>query len=81
MMTVWVFENGTMVVKGSDRQSVTPARSDFPLPMVSHMEPYESPIEEGKTISSWRQRDAEMREHDCYDPRDVKKKVRAHGRE
>jgi hypothetical protein len=90
MMTIWVFENGTMVIK-SDR-AVTPAsRSDLPTPMLSRMEAYESPID-GKTISSWAQRDREMRDNDCYDPRDLpaghvyqkskgRKKVRADGRD
>jgi hypothetical protein len=89
MMTIWVFENGTMVIKGSDR-GMEKTRSDFPTPRISRMEAYQSPID-GKTISSWSQRDREMQEHDCYDPRDLKpdhvydksqgrKKVRADGK-
>ena len=35
------------------------------------MEPFESPVT-GKEISSWRERDADMRAAgDCYDPRDL----------
>jgi hypothetical protein len=87
MMTIWVFENGTMVVK-SDRAITPAARSDaFPTPMLSRMEAYESPID-GKLVTSWAQRDREMKQHDCYDPRDMptghiyekgRKKVRADG--
>lgn len=77
-MTIWVFENGTMVIKGSDR-TPTPARSDFPTPMLSRMEPYESPITDGKMINSWSEREREMRDNNAYDPRDVKKVRARHG--
>jgi hypothetical protein len=70
-MTVWVIRNGSAVIKGSDR-GMEKTRSDFPTPRISRMASYESPIT-GKEVTSWSQRDREMREHDCFDPRDLPK--------
>jgi hypothetical protein len=72
MMTTWVLRNGAIVVKGSDRDNPTPARSDFPAPQISRMEAYESPID-GKEVTSWAQRDRELRDNNAYDPRDLPK--------
>ena len=71
-MTVWVLRNGAMVVKGSeDDVKPTPvSSSDFPTPAISRMQAYDSPID-GREITSWGQRDRELRAHDCYDPRDL----------
>jgi len=69
-MTIWVYRGGVMVMKGLERSGLTPVRSGFPTPMISRIEAYESPID-GKEITSWGQRNAEMREHDTYDPRDM----------
>jgi hypothetical protein len=38
--------------------------------MLSRMEPFESPVT-GKEISSWRDRDRDMREAGAVDPRDL----------
>ena len=73
MMVVWVFRNGTMTIKKEpERSGLTPVRTGFPTPMISRMEAYESPID-GAEITSWGQRDREMRAHDTYDPRDLPK--------
>ena len=69
-MTIWVYRGGVMVMKGLERSGLTPVRSSFPTPMISRIEAYESPID-GKEISSWGQRDRELRAHDCFDPRDL----------
>ena len=70
-MTVFVFRDGRVVPKGSDRAvTVQPARSDLPAPMLSRMEPFESPVT-GREISSWRDRDRDMREAGAVDPRDL----------
>jgi hypothetical protein len=41
------------------------------MPMISRMDPYESPVT-GAEITSWRQRDADMQAADAVDPRDLK---------
>lgn len=71
-MTIWVLRNGAMVIKGSEEDiRLTPvASSDFPTPRVSRIEAYESPID-GTEITSWGQRDRELKAHDCFDPRDL----------
>lgn len=68
-MTVFVIRDGALVAKGADRRA-PPARSDFPAPMLSHMEPFESPVT-GKEISSWRAREHDMAAVDAVDPRDL----------
>lgn len=87
-MTVYVFRNGSVVPRGSALgRSATPARSDLPAPMLSRMEPFESPVT-GKEISSWRERDRDMAAADAVDPRDLPpptrgtapKKVNGNGR-
>lgn len=90
-MTVFVIRAGKLVAKGSDRAGTpqTDARSDFPAPMLSRMEPFESPVT-GKEITSWRDRDRDMAAAGAVDPRDlprnmkrgraVQKKEAEHGR-
>lgn len=76
-MTVWVIRNGKLVdkraallgdaIKAAERD----LRADmFPVPMISRLDPYESPIS-GREITSWGEREREMREHDAFDPRDL----------
>jgi hypothetical protein len=69
-MTVYVLKNSKLVEKDSIADALQDRRSFFPTPMISRIEPFESPIT-GKTISSWRQRDADMRAADAVDPRDL----------
>lgn len=72
-MTIYVRRGERLVNKKTgepmtfDPMKVCAAR--FPTPRVGRMESYQSPID-GKEITSWRQRDREMTEHDCFDPRD-----------
>jgi hypothetical protein len=67
-MTVWVIRDGQLVEKGRYNKIVIAA--DFPTPMISRIEAYESPVT-GETISSWRQRDADMQAVGACDPRDL----------
>ncbi len=68
-MTVYIRRNGKLVdVATLKRQPVE--KPAFPTPRISRFETYASPID-GHDVSSWRQRDREMQEHDCYDPRDL----------
>lgn len=69
-MTVFVLRDGELVEKGSIADAVQDRRSIFPIPMLSRFESFESPIT-GKTISSWRQRDADMQAGGAVDPRDL----------
>jgi hypothetical protein len=68
-VTVWVIRDGKLVDKATlyRHQPV----SGFPTPRISRFEAFESPVT-GNEVTSWRQRDREMAEHDCYDPRDLK---------
>ncbi len=71
-MTIFVLRNGVLVPKGSDRAAAhnPTARSDLPAPMLSRMEPFQSPVT-GKEISSWRERDRDMTAAGAVDPRDL----------
>jgi hypothetical protein len=69
-MTVYVFRGDKLVPK---RWSA-PAPGGFPSPRVSRMESFESPID-GKSISSWRQRDRDMQAVDAVDRRDIPAKA------
>lgn len=63
----YVYRDGKIVPK----TYAAPAnRSDLPIPQISRIEAYESPIT-GKDITSWGERNRELREHDAYDPRDL----------
>ena len=79
-MTVWVVRDGELVVKGENRDLIRPVNS-LPLPMISRLEPYRSPVN-GREITSWRQRDRDLRDSNSYDPRDnTKGFVPSKGRE
>lgn len=71
-MTVYVRRNGRLVDKASGEPIEQRALSvlGFPTPRVSRFDSYQSPVSD-KEVTSWRQRDREMTEHGCYDPRDV----------
>ena len=68
-MTTYVFRDGVLVPKGSDRGAHSPTRSDLPAPMLSRLTPFESPVT-GKEITSWRERDADMAAAGAVDRRD-----------
>ena len=74
-MTIYLLRAGKLVPKGSVRevQATASARADFPTPNLSYLEPYQSPID-GREISSWAQRDADLASNNAYDPRDVSRK-------
>lgn len=67
---IYVMRGGRLVPKAIAKPRKVAKNANFPTPRISRMEPYESPIT-GKEISSWGERDREMRDHDCYDPRDM----------
>ena len=68
-MTVYVRRNGKLVdVATLPRRPVDPAA--FPTPRISRFEAFESPVT-GETISSWRERERDMNENDCFDTRDL----------
>ena len=68
-MTVWIIREGKLVEKRDFAEARADNRSIFPRPMVSRLEPYESPID-GHEVTSWGERDREMKANDAYDPRD-----------
>lgn len=70
-MTIWIMRDGNLVKKRNQRWK---ARSDLPTPRVSRFETMESPVT-GKDISSWRQRDADMKAADAVDVRDIPQKL------
>jgi hypothetical protein len=65
-MSIYVLKDGKLVEVQKRVSRETP---DFPTPMISRIEAYESPID-GREITSWGQRDRELKDNDCYDPRD-----------
>jgi hypothetical protein len=67
-MTVYVLRDGQMVEK--TKSQAPESRGYFPTPMLSRFDSFESPIT-GETISSWRQRDADMQAGGAVDPRDL----------
>jgi len=70
-MTVYVFRGGAHHPKAEvDRAAHNRTRSTFPAPMLSKMEPFESPVT-GKEISSWREREKDMTAAGAVDPRDL----------
>ena len=70
-MTVWVYRNGELVEKRKIQGSII-AHSDLASPRVSRFEAFDSPVTD-KSISSWRQRDADMKAVDAVDVRDLPK--------
>jgi hypothetical protein len=71
-MTVYVRRNGVLVDKetGEPIEQRALAVLGFPTPRISRFVPYESPVT-GDDVTSWGQRDREMRDHNCFDPRDL----------
>jgi hypothetical protein len=69
-MTVYVVRNGVLVEKDHIYAREYREPGSLPLPMLSRFESFESPIT-GETISSWRQRDADMQAGGAVDPRDL----------
>jgi hypothetical protein len=69
-MTVWVIREGRLVEKGSREAAKADRRAIFPTPHVSRMEPFESPVT-GAEITSWGERERDMRAADAFDPRDL----------
>jgi hypothetical protein len=67
---IFVIRDGVLVPKNSIREAIADARSDLPMPQISRMDPFESPVT-GKEITSWGERDRDMKAADAYDPRDV----------
>jgi hypothetical protein len=65
-VTIYVVREGKLVEKRSRPRE----KSRLATPMISRLEPYESPID-GTEITSWGQRERELRDNDAYDPRDV----------
>jgi hypothetical protein len=67
-MTVFVLRDGRLVEKTCELKSQI--NSHFPTPMLSRMEPFESPVT-GREITSWRERDRDMEAVGACDPRDL----------
>lgn len=71
-MTVWVFRDGRMVDKSTVGPQNFAKKANLASPRVSRFESFDSPVTE-KSISSWRQRDADMKAVDAFDRRDLPK--------
>lgn len=72
-MPVWVIRDGRLVEKwiaGNPRGPV----SDLARPMISRFDAYYSPVDDTTSISSWRQRDQDMKRVDAVDRRDLPNK-------
>lgn len=69
-MTVYVIRDGQLVDKATMAAARADARAIFPVPHVSRMTPFESPVT-GAEITSWRARDADMKAVDAFDVRDL----------
>ena len=69
-MTVYVLRNNELVVKRKIEAEIPPDFTQFPTPMISRFEAMASPVD-GRTISSWRERDRDMQQAGCVDPRDL----------
>jgi hypothetical protein len=66
-MTIFVIRGDRLI----EKPERPPTKStSFPVPFVSRMTTFESPVT-GKSISSWRQRDADMQAAGAVDPRDL----------
>jgi hypothetical protein len=68
---IYVMHEGRLVPKDSVPRETLQA-SAYPTPRLSRIEPYESPVT-GKEISSWAERDRDMRAVDAVDLRDYPK--------
>jgi len=71
-MTVYVIREGQIVAKRTLADARADKRSIFPTPMLSRMEPYESPID-GHEVTSWGERNRELEANNAFDPRDLSK--------
>lgn len=73
-MAIFVRRDGVLVDKKTGEPLITSGKPPlrFPTPRVSRMEPYESPIT-GKEITSWGERDRDMKASDSVDARDLPK--------
>lgn len=73
-MSTYVLFNGELVdrqvVDMLDAEERDKRRANYPAPRVSRFEAMESPVT-GKSISSWRERDRDMKAADAVDPRDI----------
>jgi len=65
---IYVLRDGVLVEK--DSRELARNLASFPSPLISRMESYDSPVD-GRSISSWRQRDADMNSVNAVDPRDI----------
>jgi hypothetical protein len=73
-MTVYVWRAGELVEKTTENRQTKDKAGLFPTPMLSRApEPYASPID-GREITSWGQRDKDLRDSNSYDPRDMPRK-------
>lgn len=70
-MTIYVRRDGKLVNKKTgEPMRMRQGPVGLAAPRVSRMEAFESPIT-GKEVTSWGERDREMKEHDCFDTRDL----------
>jgi hypothetical protein len=70
-MTIYVLRDGRLINKDRLSRVEAAGASDMPSPMLSpRLEPFESPVT-GKEVSSWRDRDRDMKAADAVDPRDL----------
>ena len=72
-MTVYVYRNGQIVPRDDDRAGQDSVLDRLPAPHVITMESYDSPVD-GRSISSHRQRDWDMKRVDAVDRRDLDRK-------
>lgn len=70
-MVIYVYRDGQYVDK-STLSAPPKATGGFPTPQISRMEPFESPIT-GKEVSTWQERDRDMKAVDAVDLRDYPK--------
>lgn len=73
-MAIYVRRDGVLVDKKTGEPLITSGKPPmrFPTPRISTLEPYESPVT-GKEITSWRERDRDLKESDSVDARDLPK--------
>lgn len=71
MKRTFVYRDGEIVERVRRRQAPGGANGNaLPTPHVSRPLSYESPVT-GKEITSWRERDADLKAADACDPRDL----------
>jgi hypothetical protein len=69
-VTVYVLRDGKLIEK--PERTPPAVRDGLATPRISRMAPFESLIS-GKEITSWGEREREMRAFDCFDVRDLPK--------